>query len=546
MPKQLPLRPNLEQLKKQAKALLKAQHAGERNILARIREHHPRWRESSDDAIAETRMTLADAQLVVAREYGFESWPKLKTFVEQLPAAPSFEAAFKSLLESAGSGDLARMNAILDANPELINETGGEGVRTALHRAVFGQREDSIKLLLERGANPNIRCEGDNAFPLHFAAEKQNFPIIRLLVEHGADTGGEGDYHELGVIGWATAWEYIDAKPEIVEYLLAHGARHNIFSAVAVGDIQAIREIVARSPAELERRRDPASRRRMPLHLAVMKKRPESLKTLLDLGAHTESLDEAFLTPLDQAALIGEKELAQTLMDHGAKIRLPSAIALQCIADINRLLRKEPHTLKPGGRWQRLIIRASERSSGEVIEALIRAGADVNVRDDPKTAVDNTSGYTALHAAAFHGNLGAVEVLLKHGADVTVREEKYRGTPAGWANYAGRTAARDLILRGKVDLMEAVESGLTSRVAEILADDPDALDRPLQQYPLYPIYAEGWYTPLAFAVAQGKIEMARWLIARGADRGIRSPRGQTLLELAKQRNHGEVAQLLRG
>ncbi|HTS34977.1 MAG TPA: ankyrin repeat domain-containing protein [Candidatus Solibacter sp.] len=544
MPKQLPPRPNLEQLKKQAKALLKGHRAADAEILSRIREYHPRWGDSPDNAIAKAVPTLADAQLIIAREYGFESWPKLKAFVEQHPAVQSFEAIFKSLLDAVRRGDLARINAILDADPELMNEMGGPGVRTALHAAVGAQKEESVKLLLERGANPNIRCEGDNAFPLHFACEKQNFPIIRLLVEHGADCGGEGDYHELGVLGWATAWEYVEANPEIVAYLLAHGARHNIFSAVAVGNTQAIREIVARTPAELERRRDLASRRRMPLHLAVFKKQQESLKTLLDLGANTESLDEAFLTPLDQAALLGEKELAKILIDHGAKIRLPAAIALDRKHDVEHLLSREPDSLKSGGRWARLIIRACEHSSGEIIEALIQAGADVNVRDDPKTAVDNTSGYTALHAAGFKGNLSAVEVLLRHGADVTVREEKYHGTPGGWAAYAGHMAARDLIVRGKVDIMEAVENELTNRVVEILAEDPSALDRPLQQYPLFPLYAEGWYTPLAFAIAMKEKGMVRWLVERGADRNLRSPEGQSLLELAREMNDQEISRML--
>src|SRR6516162_9909426 len=140
-------------------------------------------------------------------------------------------------------GDLARLNALLDAHPELIDERGGEGVRTALHQAVFGKSEAAVKLLLERGANPNIRCEGDNAYPLHFAVEKNRVPIIHLLVEHGADTVGEGDYHELGVIGWACAWPDIPADPDTVAYLLAHGASHNIFSAVAVGDVAAVRAL---------------------------------------------------------------------------------------------------------------------------------------------------------------------------------------------------------------------------------------------------------------------------------------------------------------
>jgi ankyrin repeat protein len=122
--------------------------------------------------------------------------------------ANSFDrtAAVKSLLEAAGRGGVARLNSLLNADPGLINEAAGPGVRTALHHAVFGNQEAAVKLLLDRGADPNIRCEGDNAYPLHFAAEKQRFQIIRLLIEHGTDPIGEGDYHELDVIGWATAW----------------------------------------------------------------------------------------------------------------------------------------------------------------------------------------------------------------------------------------------------------------------------------------------------------------------------------------------------
>src|SRR5277367_3358672 len=160
MKKQLPARPNLEQLRKQAKSLLKGHQASSSEVLAQIREHHPRWQNSSSEEIANSPFTLADAQLVIAREYEFETWPKLKTHVTQHEIAPSTESIVKSLREAAGQGDLARLNALLDANPELINEPGGSGVRTALHQAVFGNRADSVKLLLERGADPNIRCEG--------------------------------------------------------------------------------------------------------------------------------------------------------------------------------------------------------------------------------------------------------------------------------------------------------------------------------------------------------------------------------------------------
>jgi len=290
---------------------------------------------------------------------------------------------------------------------------------------------------------------------------------------------------------------------------------------------------------------DMANRRRRPLHLAVIKKQPQSLLALLDVGANMESLDEAGFTALDQAALIGEAEMAQILLDHGAKVRLPAAVCLGRTRDIERLLRRDPDTLKPGGRWGNLILRASERAPGEIVETLIQAGASVDVRDDPKTAVDSTFGYTPLHAAAFNGNLSATSVLLKHGANVRVREEKYHGTPAGWANYAGHTEVRDLLLRQPVDIMEAVEYGLTQRVQAILQEDRGALNRPFQNYSVYPLYAEGWYTPLAFAVARNKPDIVRFLLDGGADAEVRSPEGLTLREIARRKGHEDVAELLK-
>jgi len=440
-------------------------------------------------------------------------------------------------------GDLARLNALLDAHPELIDERGGEGVRTPLHQAVFGNSEAAVKLLLERGANPNIRCEGDNAYPLHFAVEKHRLPIIRLLVEHGADTIGEGDYHELGVIGWATAWDYIQPNPEIVAYLLAHGARHNILSAVAMGEAEVIRELVARTPNDLERRMNGTRMRRMPLHLAVIKNQPAAVTTLLDLGANTESLDEAGFSALDLAALDGRHDLAQVLLERGAKVRLPAAVAQHRTTDVERLLRRDPGTLKPGGRWGHLILRASERAPGDVIETLIRNGASVNVHDDPKTSIDSTSGYTPLHAASWHGNVSAIDVLMKHGADVRARREVSR--------HAGRMGrlrrhkeARDLILGGSIDIIEAIQYDMAQRVKAVLEEDPAALNRAFGDYGLFPWDAEAWQTPLAYAVARGREEIVRLLIERGAVETVRSPEGETLSEIARKAGHREIALIL--
>lgn len=545
MKKQLPPRPNLEQLKKQAKAIVKGHRSGDSAVILRIRRHHPDWRGATAAKVKGSQFALNDAQIVIAREYGFASWAKLKSHVLSQKPDPSTEQLAKALREAAGAGDVPRTKELLDAYPQIIDERGGPGVRTALHFAVFGGRQDAIKLLLERGANPNIRCEGDYAYPLHFAAEKQQFEIIRLLVEHGADPIGEGDYHELGVLGWLTAWETIEADPKIVKYLLAHGARHNIFSAVATGAIDAIREIVRKMPSDLERRMELTNKRRYPLHLAAVKKQPESVRTLLDLGANIESLDESAFTPLDQAALLGSTTIAELLISRGAKIRLPAAIGLNRAEDIARLLRSEPDSLKPGKRWGNLIVRAAERSSGEIVERLIRAGADVNVRDNPKTAVDNTSGYTPLHAAAFNGNVSAVKVLLAAGANITAREEKYHGTPASWAAYAGHAEVHQSIIQGPVDLFEAIENGLHKRIEEILDADRHALERPFRDYPIYPADAQPWYTPLVFAVMRSRADVVRTLLACGANARVQSPGGERLSVAAEERGSPDIAALLK-
>ena len=70
----LPARPSLEQLRKQAKDLTRDYRAGDSAALARLRAHKSNISETTGQHPA----TLADAQHSLAREYGFESWPKLK------------------------------------------------------------------------------------------------------------------------------------------------------------------------------------------------------------------------------------------------------------------------------------------------------------------------------------------------------------------------------------------------------------------------------------------------------------------------------------
>jgi hypothetical protein len=112
MTKTIPGRPNLEFDRKQAKALLDAAKTHEPEALKRFEAHHPRG------IGAEPR--LADALLVVAREYGFRSWPQWKAFVEtrSMDRRKQAEAAARAVC----SNDLGRARVLLRADPALARE----------------------------------------------------------------------------------------------------------------------------------------------------------------------------------------------------------------------------------------------------------------------------------------------------------------------------------------------------------------------------------------------------------------------------------------
>jgi hypothetical protein len=99
--RRLPVRPDLDQLKRQAKELLRALHAGDPSALAELREHHP-------DPVDPARAKLADAQIVLARAHDASSWPRLVQAVR--------------LAEAIWKDDLATVRDLVRANPRLIRE----------------------------------------------------------------------------------------------------------------------------------------------------------------------------------------------------------------------------------------------------------------------------------------------------------------------------------------------------------------------------------------------------------------------------------------
>jgi ankyrin repeat protein len=131
--------PDLDQLKRQAKELLSAFRKGEPDASAEVQAH---YREAHAPTFA-----LHDAQLVIARAHGFDSWPRLKAFVDGVTVT--------RLGEAVRAGDLATVRAMLTARPELVHMDMSEhNEHRALHYAVLNRDATMVRLLMERGADP--------------------------------------------------------------------------------------------------------------------------------------------------------------------------------------------------------------------------------------------------------------------------------------------------------------------------------------------------------------------------------------------------------
>jgi hypothetical protein len=110
----LPERPHLDVPKREARELLAEWRAGHADALERIRHRHPRFADSEDAAVAASEFRLADAQLVVAREYGFAHWAQLKQRIEA-------NALARELLAAIGADDRDAAVRIVEAEPALLH-----------------------------------------------------------------------------------------------------------------------------------------------------------------------------------------------------------------------------------------------------------------------------------------------------------------------------------------------------------------------------------------------------------------------------------------
>lgn len=501
----LPPEPSLEHQRKLAKELLRGYRAGDAEAGQRIRRHLPDKR----------RITLADAQFVLAREYGFDSWTKFKAHVERAgdaglpaPVSEAFRHAFEArdagairelfrhhpgaravidaplfpfdspaLVHVAGQGDLALVDVLLEfgADPNRRSDWWAGGWH-ALHsaRGAVAQRlldagavadacaaanldrPDLLRRLLDADPSRVHERGGDGQTPLHFARSRE---VADLLLEHGADP----DARDLDHRGTPAQW-MLEGRRGVGRYDLAvhlverRGATADIFLAAALGQTTRLEALLEADPSLLALRTGQGE---------YGEQAPGSFHI------YTWTIGQN-LSPLQVAEQFRQRQAVRVLREAaGIKERLLVACAGVRTAEARRMLRDRPglvDELSPVE--QRALPDAAWAGNGAAVRLMLDLGFD--------PATPGQDGGTALHCAAWQGSLDGVTAMLDHagGRDlVELRDPTHNSTPLGWcchgSCHAGKRRgayadiARALLAAGARP-EPGIEEGARADVAEVV------------------------------------------------------------------------------
>ena len=286
------------------------------------------------------------------------------------------------LIHALAKCEFAVADEILRSAPGILAERNGVG-ETPLHWLTVENHLEAVRFLLGRGALVDTGDMSDST-PLIHAAGLGYTEMVRLLLMHGARLDCCSTTSGTPLRAAASAAD----DPTVIDLLVEYGANVN-------------------EPDELGS---------TPLHAAVSRGNAATVRRLLALGANPRARTVTGETPLHSVGLVSVSTADRSSSSEDlSSTGISSAEKAEVLAD---LASKPPP------------------SSREVIKALIEFGADPNALDDLKLS--------ALHHAAFHGDLDSIRCLLESGVKPDLLDE-FGATAADCARAAGHYAAADLL-----------------------------------------------------------------------------------------------------
>jgi ankyrin repeat protein len=534
--RQFPTRPSLRRLKREAKALLHALHSAEPSALADLERYHP-------ESVGSSEAKLADAQLVLARSYGFPSWPRL--------------------VQACRASERPKESAMI--KPQELDAEAGYDTWDTITAAAGGDTA-ALRRLIRR--NPNFsRAEYWYTPAIHFAVREGHAEAVRLLLDAGADPEWNG-YHDGSLIEMARyrGHERIarlleDARQRMGR--VAPGEDHPIHRAAQFDDVEHVRELLDVDPSLLERGdRGGGS----PLHRAVVGSARRVVALLLDRGANVHSFHSTsrgghggwWSTRVQAIDLAiwgwnllaqsrGDFETARLLLARGAECDLTVASALGDIDRVTAILHDAPDAIRRArANGRRPLTAAVEFGHVAVVRLLLDLGAD-------PTWPEHGADRGASLRIAVERDRAMVELLLAHGADPNSGIDS-----GGSATYAASPELRPLLMAhgGTLNPEYAVWLDDDDEVIRRAEEDPTSIDGGVfttvvtkgKRALLQRLFDLGAHVPPVLTGCQSYLlehpDMLRTLLAHGMSPDLMNWQHQTLLHLACRGGDVERAAIL--
>lgn len=292
-----------------------------------------------------------------------------------------------NIWDAAQNGQLDRVRAMLEGNPDRLNARDSDK-RTALHLAIRYGHMDVVKLLLARGAAPDLRAY-NNFTPLYMAVSCNRPQIFELLLQQEIDLDTKTSFGRTAVDVAAQ-----NNRPKMVERLFAKGAAYTLFTAACRGDKNRVATLLKPADAQVTRETMLEAIHRGHAEIAVMLlPKLQNPIARMNMTKHP-LLFEASKHAEVVKALVAAGEDPQERCDGQGMSRI--------------------------GHGASLLHVAAERGHLDTVAYLLTLEAFAD-RD-----VISSSGRTPAHDAAASGQLAALQMLHGHGASLLVKEKRGR------------------------------------------------------------------------------------------------------------------------
>jgi ankyrin repeat protein len=327
----------LEEYQRHADALFDALKSGSNNARWRFKWEHPLFRGESVTAVDPATLTIGDAQLVVARQHGFESWADVVAFTEAASGAGAV-ARFEAAVEAVVSGDLTALRSLLRDHPELararstrrhhatlLHYLGANGVESGRQKTT-PNAVDVARTLLDAGAEVDAladlydaRCTTMSMLvsSSHPAEAGPQIALAEALLDYGAALDGPGPAWRSALMT-ALAFGYLDTA----KALARRGAA--VDSLAAAAGLGRLKDAVTLLPGA-----DTNDRHRA-LALAAQHGHVGIVQLLLDSGEDPNRYNpeghHAHSTPLHQAVWSNHFAVVQLLVRRGARADMQDLI----------------------------------------------------------------------------------------------------------------------------------------------------------------------------------------------------------------------------